>query len=93
MIGLALSYALSITGILSGVVNAFSETEREMVAVERVGQYIDEVEIEPEGDILLPPFGWPSQGVVEFRNVELRYRHVYIYFTDKVFASNNKLIE
>nr|CAH7715442.1 unnamed protein product [Callosobruchus chinensis] len=38
MVGLSISYALSITGALSGVVNAFTETEREMVAVERVRQ-------------------------------------------------------
>lgn len=43
--GLALSYALSLTSMVSGVMNAFTETEREMIAVERVGEYIREVSV------------------------------------------------
>lgn len=31
LIGLVITYTLSITGLLSGVVNAFTETEREMI--------------------------------------------------------------
>ncbi|XP_078051150.1 ATP-binding cassette sub-family C member 10 isoform X1 [Augochlora pura] len=73
LIGLVITYILSITGLLSGVVNAFTETEREMIAVERVKQYLEKIAIEPNnGDS--PPYAWPSQGVVEFREVVLRYR-------------------
>ncbi|KAL3266128.1 hypothetical protein HHI36_010314 [Cryptolaemus montrouzieri] len=43
LIGLAVSYALSVTGSLSGVISAFTETEREMIAVERVNQYVRQV--------------------------------------------------
>ena len=43
MVGLAISYALGITGKLSGLVSSFTETERELVAVERCGQHIDQV--------------------------------------------------
>ena len=43
MVGLAISYALGITGKLSGLVSSFTETERELVAVERCGQYINQV--------------------------------------------------
>jgi len=73
LIGLAITYALSITGLLSGVVNCFTETEREMIAVERVKQYLDNV---PTENIIgtNPPYAWPSQGVVEFREVVLKYR-------------------
>ncbi|GLH14517.1 Multidrug resistance protein homolog 65 [Gryllus bimaculatus] len=74
LIGLALSYALSVTGILSGVVNAFTETEREMIAVERIQQYINHVEPENVQEILPPPYAWPSQGVITFSNVVLKYR-------------------
>ncbi|XP_066146983.1 ATP-binding cassette sub-family C member 10 [Euwallacea fornicatus] len=73
-IGLAISYALSVTSLLSGVVNAFTETEREMIAVERVNQYINEIPLESTQHNSEPPFGWPSQGVVSFRDVSLRYR-------------------
>lgn len=74
MIGLAISYALSITGSLSGVINAFTETEREMIAVERVNQYITELTPETGHFIIDPPFAWPSQGVIIFKDVEFRYR-------------------
>lgn len=39
--GLAISYALSITSLLSGLLQAFTETEKEMVAVERLSEYIE----------------------------------------------------
>ena len=75
LIGLAITYALSVTGLMSGVVNVFTETEREIIAVERVKQYLDHVPTESiEGDN--PPYAWPSQGVVEFRDVTIAYRSV-----------------
>ncbi|XP_076226546.1 ATP-binding cassette sub-family C member 10 isoform X2 [Nomia melanderi] len=73
LIGLVITYTLSITGLLSGVVNAFTETEREMIAVERVKQYLENVPAESvRGDN--PPYAWPSQGVIEFKEVVLKYR-------------------
>lgn len=74
LVGLAMSYALSITSGLSGVVNAFTETEREMVSVERLEQYIRGIPSETANFIMDPPFGWPSQGVITFNNVVLKYR-------------------
>ncbi|CAG9856502.1 unnamed protein product [Phyllotreta striolata] len=73
-IGLAVSYALSITGSLAGVVNAFTETEREMIAVERANQYFDNVTPERTLYAMEPPFAWPGQGVVAFVDVTMRYR-------------------
>ncbi|KAL4720610.1 hypothetical protein ACJJTC_009260 [Scirpophaga incertulas] len=43
LVGLAISYALSMTSMLSGVLNTFTETEREMISVERIGEYIRQV--------------------------------------------------
>ena len=40
LVGLAISYALGITGRLSELVSMFAEAERELVAVERCSQYI-----------------------------------------------------
>jgi ABC-type multidrug transport system fused ATPase/permease subunit len=74
LIGLAISYSLAVTGLLSGVVNAFTETEKEMIAVERACQYIEEVEPEQSREVLFPPYAWPSQGVVIFNDVVLKYR-------------------
>ena len=44
--GLAISYALSVTNLLSGVVTSFTETEKQMVSVERAVQYIQEAPAE-----------------------------------------------
>ncbi|XP_045480272.1 ATP-binding cassette sub-family C member 10 [Harmonia axyridis] len=74
LIGLAVSYALSVTGSLGGVISAFTETEREMIAVERVNQYVTQVPPETTYFSCEPPFGWPNQGVVHFENVVLKYR-------------------
>ncbi|CAG9785699.1 unnamed protein product [Diatraea saccharalis] len=72
LVGLAISYALSMTSMLSNVLNSFTETEREMIAVERVGEYIKQVECEDiNGEA--PPYGWPLQGVIEFEHVTLKY--------------------
>lgn len=40
---MAISYALSITSLLSGLLQAFTETEKEMVAVERINDYVENV--------------------------------------------------
>ncbi|KAL1117649.1 hypothetical protein AAG570_003964 [Ranatra chinensis] len=91
LIGLAISYALSLTGSLGGVVNAFTETEREMVAVERVRQYYSDREGGPEREYfkytMSPPFGWPSQGVVSFNNVYVKYRNHLPYALHNVTFS------
>ncbi|XP_058055743.1 ATP-binding cassette sub-family C member 10 [Anopheles bellator] len=74
LVGLSISYALSITGLLSGLLNAVAETEQEFVAVERIHQYCQlEPEVNADGSAD-PPFGWPSQGVVVFENVTMSYR-------------------
>ena len=39
LVGLAISYALSVTNLLSGVVTSFTETEKQMVSIERMDQW------------------------------------------------------
>ena len=51
LVGLAISYALSITNLLSGVITSFTETEKQMVSVERMGQYINGVSTEKQDGI------------------------------------------
>ncbi|XP_013401317.1 multidrug resistance-associated protein 7 [Lingula anatina] len=74
LVGLAISYALSITNLLSGVVTAFTETEKQMVSVERGMQYIEDVPSEKQEGILDPPPYWPIQGSLCFEQVYLQYR-------------------
>lgn len=74
--GLVISYALSITALLSGVLNAVIETEQEFIAVERVHGYSElAAEVNAKGADRVLPFGWPCQGVVKFDNVSLKYRY------------------
>ncbi|KAJ3698578.1 hypothetical protein LUZ61_002283 [Rhynchospora tenuis] len=73
--GLLLTYALNITNLLTAVLRLASLAENSLNAVERVGNYIDVVPEAPpviEGN--RPPPGWPSAGVIEFKDVWLRYR-------------------
>lgn len=39
LVGLSLSYALPITGLLNGLLTSTAETEQEMVAVERMLEF------------------------------------------------------
>ncbi|XP_068088676.1 ATP-binding cassette sub-family C member 10-like isoform X2 [Hyperolius riggenbachi] len=74
LIGLSLSYALSITGLLSGLISSFTQTEAMMVSVERTEEYTTQLPCEPrEGTVMVDP-GWPSNGCIEFRDAVLCYR-------------------
>uniref|UniRef100_H2YA75 ABC-type xenobiotic transporter n=1 Tax=Ciona savignyi TaxID=51511 RepID=H2YA75_CIOSA len=78
MVGLALSYALSVTGGLSGVITSFTETEKHMVAVERQSYYINNVpQVIISMDFCISTrlsSPWPLDGAIEFKEVCLRYR-------------------
>lgn len=52
-VGLALSYALSVTSLLGSLVTSFTDTEKELVSVERAGQYLRDLEEEPLEGMLL----------------------------------------
>ncbi|CAB3994460.1 multidrug resistance-associated 7-like [Paramuricea clavata] len=73
LVGLAISYALTITNQLSGLVTSFTETEKQMVSVERAMQYVSGVPQEVDG-LVMPPSSWPSQGKIVFNKVSLIYR-------------------
>lgn len=73
--GLLLSYALNITSLLTSTLRLASVAENSFNSVERVGTYI---ELPPEGPLVIensrPPPGWPSEGVIEYKDVVMRYR-------------------
>ena len=78
-VGLVLSFALDLTGLLSWVVRQWSETEAGMVSVERVSEYAalpDEEETAPHGTkpAHAPPAGWPPAGALRLENVSVRYQ-------------------
>lgn len=75
LLGLALSYALQITGSLNWIVRQTVEVETNIVSVERVLEYANIPSEAPE--IISkkrPPISWPSQGAVQFHNYSARYR-------------------
>jgi len=73
--GLSLTYALQTTALLTWLVRMYTEVESQMVAVERLDQF---ARIPREALPVIPgsrpPADWPSQGQIEFRNYQLRYR-------------------
>lgn len=79
MTGLALGYALGMTGTLTWLIRQLTDTETQVIAAERLGQYAEELEL--EGNVVdfdrqpLPATSWqPMRGEIEFRNYSLRYR-------------------
>ncbi|XP_014806693.1 PREDICTED: multidrug resistance-associated protein 7 [Calidris pugnax] len=74
LVGLALSYALSVTNLLSGLISSFTMTETMMVSVERTEEYTTDIPTEPQDKLVQVAADWPSQGLVEFQQVVLAYR-------------------
>ncbi|NWZ53967.1 MRP7 protein, partial [Haliaeetus albicilla] len=74
LVGLALSYALSVTNLLSGLISSFTLTETMMVSVERTEEYTTDIPTEPHDKVVQVAADWPSQGLVEFQQVVLAYR-------------------
>ncbi|XP_060844608.1 ATP-binding cassette sub-family C member 10 [Rhopalosiphum padi] len=75
-LGLSLTYALTLTNMLGGLVNAIAATECDMISLERVLGYVENLENETDvEDSVSPPFAWPTNGIIQFSNVFLKYRH------------------
>lgn len=72
-VGLAVTQAMSLTGMLQWGIRQSAEISNQMMAVERVLEYRD---LEPEKQPKKPrevADDWPSRGCIEFRNVVYRY--------------------
>ena len=54
LVGLSITYALSVTSLLGGVVMFFTETEKQLVSVERAQHYITNIPYEKwDGNIFV----------------------------------------
>lgn len=74
-VGLAITQALAMTGMVQWGMRQSAELENTMTAVERVVEYetVDpEDELEATGDRKPPP-SWPQQGEIIFDKLSLRY--------------------
>ncbi|KAM9999108.1 hypothetical protein ACTFIZ_002667 [Dictyostelium cf. discoideum] len=74
-VGLALGYALSLTGNLNYAALQAADTETKMNSVERISQYIKgAVEAPQIIDDCRPSPDWPINGSIKFDNLVMRYR-------------------
>ncbi|XP_037804336.1 multidrug resistance-associated protein 1-like [Penaeus monodon] len=73
VVGLSVTYAISVNLILNWVVRVASEVEANVVSVERINEYLEN---EREAAWTAPdtPASWPDEGRVSFRNYQTRYR-------------------
>jgi len=75
IVGLAITYALKLTDTLTQVNRESADRETQMVAVERIHNYV--TDIEAEAQLVVPgeqvPHNWPHQGLVELKDVTMRY--------------------
>jgi ATP-binding cassette subfamily C (CFTR/MRP) protein 2 len=73
LVGLALSYGLSLNSLLYWAVWLVCQLENKMVSVERIYQFTN---IASEAPLLIPDrrpaADWPSTGAIEFRNLQVR---------------------
>ncbi|KAG0261148.1 Multidrug resistance-associated protein 1 [Mortierella polycephala] len=73
-VGLALSYALSVTVDITWLVRSYCDLQNQLVAVERIDEYAGKnPEAPAETEVKLPE-NWPQAGHVEFKNYSTRYR-------------------
>ncbi|XP_031752876.1 multidrug resistance-associated protein 5 isoform X2 [Xenopus tropicalis] len=73
--GLAISYAVQLTGLFQYTVRLVTETEARFTSVERINHYIKNLESEePLKAKEITPKTWPQEGAITFENVEMRYR-------------------
>uniref|UniRef100_A0A7N8XY73 ATP-binding cassette, sub-family C (CFTR/MRP), member 5 n=1 Tax=Mastacembelus armatus TaxID=205130 RepID=A0A7N8XY73_9TELE len=74
--GLAISYAVQLTGLFQFTVRLASETEARFTSVERIHHYIQSLSQEAAARLKdrTPPADWPHQGELVFKEVEMRYQ-------------------
>ncbi|KAJ8954540.1 hypothetical protein NQ318_000774 [Aromia moschata] len=71
-VGLAISQAMMLTGLLQWTIRQISELENNMTSVERVLEYTDaETEDKDVGEI---KENWPNQGRIQYKQVSLTYK-------------------
>lgn len=70
-VGLAVSQAMTLTGLLQWAIRQAAEMENTMTSVERVMEYAEE---KPENKSGQEVTGWPKSGGIRYDNVSLTYK-------------------
>ncbi|KAF9201818.1 Multidrug resistance-associated protein 1 [Haplosporangium sp. Z 27] len=74
LVGLTLSFALTITEEVTTLVRNVCDLQNQLIAMERVLEYTDlKTEAPDTTDVYIPP-NWPSEGRISFQNYSTRYR-------------------
>jgi ATP-binding cassette subfamily C (CFTR/MRP) protein 1 len=78
LVGLAISYAMSLTGSLNWLVRSSTEAETYLASMERMQAYSSGDAVPVEKDAIVaaarPAANWPSAGAVRFEGLSARYR-------------------
>ncbi|KAK6096277.1 hypothetical protein MT418_004126 [Batrachochytrium dendrobatidis] len=74
-IGIALTYAIGLTGLINLLLMAFSQLDAEMNAVERLDVYGNDLPQEAPRSYDTDPASdsWPTKGAITIKNLEIRY--------------------
>ncbi|KAI9340247.1 P-loop containing nucleoside triphosphate hydrolase protein [Obelidium mucronatum] len=81
LIGLALSYVLQVTQLLSLCIRQFTDAEVQLVSIERLNYYAKHIQV--ESSVLVddernspppPPPDWPMEGRITFESLSMRYQ-------------------
>uniref|UniRef100_A0A3Q2GHS4 Multidrug resistance-associated protein 4 n=1 Tax=Cyprinodon variegatus TaxID=28743 RepID=A0A3Q2GHS4_CYPVA len=93
-VGLALSYAVTLTGMFQWGVRQSAEIENLMTSVERVVEYAELESEAPWETDKKPPADWPQKGSISFDNVSFSYSDstpLVLKNLSIVFASKEKV--
>ncbi|XP_034945132.1 multidrug resistance-associated protein 5-like isoform X1 [Chelonus insularis] len=77
MAGLALSFCGQMTGFLQYTIRVLSQTELKFIGVEKIGFYLRILKNEDDytkPSSIVPNNNWPNNGIIEFKNVSLKYQ-------------------
>ncbi|KAJ3295553.1 hypothetical protein HDU79_008900 [Rhizoclosmatium sp. JEL0117] len=74
LLGLALSYALTLMTLINMVLPRVADLEARMNSIERICHYITELPAEVQDANVSVPSSWPATGNLDFKNMGLRYR-------------------
>ncbi|CAD5224372.1 unnamed protein product [Bursaphelenchus okinawaensis] len=91
LIGLAITYALTMTNVLNSLLSSFIDTEKELVSVERIMDYIHTIPVEDTnaetGNVDRFLYCRTAKGQVNFMGVCLRYAsHLPLALSDVTFT-------
>lgn len=73
VVGLSISYALQISQTMGFFIRTIAEVETNIVAIERIEEYTNREQEAPWKTKDVDPT-WPQNGIVEFKNFQVRYR-------------------